>query len=275
MGHPPAPNDRERRRPVAPAEASRELNPTREAPSPVAELRMEQEIEGVWRTAADAVTRAIAAGVSAAGTATIAVSGGETPRGLHRLLAQPPGVEAIPWERLHIFWADERMVPYDDPASNYGAACVDWLGRLPCAAAGIHPVPVDRPPEVAAHRYAEDLRSHFQRNGPPEPLLDLVVLGVGPDGHTASLFPGDPVLDEQRRWTAAVKGGNPDLWRVTLTYPVLNRARRVLFLAAGDTKAGVVRRALTEAPPVLPAGRVRPVAGSVTWVLDAEAAGRL
>ena len=97
---------------------------------------------------------------------------------------------------------------------------------------------------------------------------------VFPSG-VSELFPGDPVLDEQRRWTAAVKGGNPDLWRVTLTYPVLNRARRILFLAVGDSKAGVVRRALTEAPPVLPAGRVRPVAGTITWVLDAEAAGRL
>ena len=249
-----------------------EVNLTREAPSPVAELRVEPDVESAWRTAADALADAVAAGVSTAGTATIAVSGGDTPRGLHRLLAQPPWVDAIPWERLHIFWADERLVPYDDPASNYGAACLDWLGRLPYAPAGVHPVPVDRPPEVAMHRYEEELRSHFQRNGPPEPLLDLLVLGVGPDGHCASLFPGDPVLDEQRRWTAAVKGGNPDLWRVTLTYPVLNRARRVLFLAVGDSKAEIVGRVLGEAPPVLPAGRVRPVAGTVTWVLDRAAA---
>jgi 6-phosphogluconolactonase len=260
------------RRTGNPFNALQEVNVIREASSPVAELRVTTDIETAWRAAADAVAAAIAAAVSATGTASIAISGGDTPRGLHRLLAGPPWVQAVPWDRLHVFWADERLVPYDDPASNYGAARLDWLDRLPCTPAGVHPVPVGLAPAAAADRYAAELRTHF---GAPVPALDLLVLGLGPDGHTASLFPGDPALDEQRRWTAAVKGGRPDLWRVTLTYPVLNRARRVLFLAVGDSKAGVVRRALTEAPPVLPAGRVRPAAGSVTWVLDRAAARML
>jgi 6-phosphogluconolactonase len=245
---------------------------TPEASPPAIDLRVEADIEAAWRTAADAIAHAIAMGVSAAGTAAIAVSGGETPRGVHRLLAEPPWVDAIPWGRLHVFWADERLVPYQDPDSNFGAACLDWLGRLPCAPAGVHPVPVEMPPEAAADRYAQELRSHFQGRGAPEPILDLAVLGVGSDGHTASLFPGLPALDEQQRWTAAVKGGIPDVWRVTLTYPVLNRARRVLFLAAGDAKAAVVRRILSGAPPGLPAQRVRPAAGRITWVLDRAAA---
>ena len=215
-----------------------------ETSSPAPELRIEADIESAWRTAADAIVDAVAAGVSAAGTAAIAVSGGGTPRGLHRLLAEPPWVDAIPWGRLHVFWADERLVPYDDPASNYGAARLDWLDRLARAPAGVHPVPVGLPPETAADRYAQELRSHFRGRGATEPILDLAVLGIGSDGHTASLFPGHPALDEGERWTAAVKGGDPDVWRVTLTYPVLNRARRVLFLAVGDAKAEVVRRVL-------------------------------
>jgi 6-phosphogluconolactonase len=242
-------------------------------PSPPAtELRIEADVESAWRTAADAIADAVAAGVSVAGTAAIAVSGGGTPRGLHRLLAEPPWVDAIPWGRLHVFWADERLVPYDDPASNYGAARLDWLDRLARAPAGVHPVPVGLPPETAADRYAHELRSHFRGRGATEPILDLAVLGIGSDGHTASLFPGHPALDEAGRWTAAVQGGDPDVWRVTLTYPVLNRARRVLFLAVGDAKAEVVRRVLCGATPGVPAQRVRPAAGSVTWVLDRAAA---
>jgi len=241
------------------------MNPT--------DLRVEADAPSAWRTAAAIMAQAIEAGVAATGAAVIAVSGGETPRGLHRLLVQPPWADTIPWERLHVFWVDERLVPYEDPASNFGAALADWIDRLPRPPAGLYPVPVGLPPEAAAERYARDLLRHF---GPgTEPIFDLVVLGIGDDGHTASLFPGHPVLDERACWTAAVKGGVPDVWRVTLTYPVLNRARQALFLVTGAGKADVVGRVLSGTDPALPAARVRPASGQVTWVLDTGAAERI
>jgi 6-phosphogluconolactonase len=234
-------------------------------------LCVEADLAAAWRAGAEMIARAVTEAVSASGAAAIAISGGQTPRGMHRLLAEPPYGDAIPWERLHVFWVDERLVPYHDAASNFGAARSDWFDRLPRKPAGLHPVPVG-PPEQAADRYADELRAFARRCGTADPVFDLVELGVGPDGHTASLFPQHPALEERTRWTAAVKGGSPDVWRVSLTFPVLNRARRALFLTAGEAKADIVHRTLTEAPPVLPAGRIRPAAGEVTWVLDRAAA---
>ncbi len=128
-------------------------------------------------------------------------------------------------------------------------------------------------PDRLARRYEEDLREHFRLRGTAGPVFDLIFLGVGTDGHTASLFPDSPVLAETRRWTAAVKGGRPELWRVTLTYPVLNCARQVVFLVTGADKAAVLRRLSTEPQAGLPAQRVRPHAGTVRWIVDREAAG--
>jgi 6-phosphogluconolactonase len=166
-------------------------------------------------------------------------------------------------------------VPYAHPDSNFGAARTDFIEKLALRPAGVHPVPVAGDPEALARRYEEELRAHFRTRRIAEPVFDLIILGVGADGHTASLFPGSPALEERLRWTAAVKGGPPDVWRVTLTYAVLNRARRVVFLACGARKAAVVRRVLTASPPDLPAQRVRPPAGRVTWVLDPAAAALL
>jgi len=166
-------------------------------------------------------------------------------------------------------------VPYTHPDSNFGAARRDFIEKLAMQPAGVHPVPVAGDPEVLAQRYEEELRAHFRMLRLAEPVFDLIILGVGADGHTASLFPGTPALEECLRWTAAVKGGQPEVWRVTLTYAVLNRARRVVFLACGASKAAVVRRVLTALPPDLPAQRVRPPAGRVTWVLDPAAAALL
>jgi 6-phosphogluconolactonase len=194
---------------------------------------------------------------------------------MHRLLARPPYAAAIPWDRLHLFWADERRVRYDDPASNFGAARADFIDALPQPPASLHPVPVDGDADALARRYEEEIRQHFRQRRLAEPAFDLVLLGLGSDGHIASLFPGSPVLAEQRQWTAAVKGGEPDVERITLTYPVLNRARRIVFLVTGEGKAAAVRHVLTGALPVLPAQLIRPQAGHITWVLDRAAAAML
>jgi 6-phosphogluconolactonase len=242
---------------------------------PGIDLRIEPDLAAASRTAAGIIALALVEAVDARGTAALAVSGGRTPRPMHRLLAEPPYDRSIPWERVHVFWADERLVPYHDPESNFGAALTDWLDRLPQEPAGVHPVPVGPEPGESAALYARELDALARRCGTAGPVFDVLELGMGPDGHTASLFPQHPVLEETAAWAAAVKGGSPDVWRVTLTLPVLNRARRVLFLVTGGDKADSVQRALTESPPVLPAGRVAPESGTVTWVVDEEAARRL
>lgn len=242
---------------------------------PGIDLRIEPDLAAASRTGAGIIARALAEAVAARGTAALAVSGGRTPRGMHRLLAEPPHDRAIPWERVHVYWADERLLPVHHPESNFGAALTDWLDRLPQAPAGVHPVTIGPEPGEAAALYARELDALARRGGTTAPVFDLVELGMGADGHTASLFPHHPVLEETTAWAAEVTGGSPDVRRVTLTLPVLNRARRVLFLVSGEDKADAVRRSLTETPPVLPAGRVAPESGTVTWVVDESAAGRL
>jgi 6-phosphogluconolactonase len=239
------------------------------------DIRVEADTGAALRAAADVLLETARSAAAGCGCVSIAISGGSTPRGMHRLWAQSPYASDIAWDRVHLFWADERLVPYTHPESNFGAARTDFIEKLVLRPAGVHPVPVAGDPEALARRYEEELRAHFRMRRLPEPVFDLIILGVGADGHTASLFPGSPALEERLRWTAAVKGGKPEVWRVTLTYAVLNRARRVVFLACGASKAAVVRRVLTALPPDLPAQHVRPPAGRVTWVLDPAAAALL
>lgn len=239
------------------------------------DIRVEADTGAALQAAAEVLLETAQSAAAGGGCVSIAISGGSTPRGMHRLWARSPYASAIAWDRMHLFWADERLVPYGHPDSNFGAARTDFIEKLAVRPAGVHPVPVAGDPEVLARRYEEELREHFRMRRLDEPVFDLIVLGVGADGHTASLFPGSPALEERLRWTAAVKGGQPEVWRVSLTYAVLNRARRVVFLACGAAKAAVVHRVLTALPPDLPAQRVRPPAGRVTWVLDPAAAALL
>jgi 6-phosphogluconolactonase len=239
------------------------------------DIRVAADTGAALQAAADVLLETSRSAAAGGGCISIAISGGSTPRGMHRLWAQNPYASDIAWDRMHLFWADERLVPYAHPDSNFGAARTDFIEKLAMRPAGVHPVPVEGTPEALARRYEEELRAHFRLRRLPEPVFDLILLGVGADGHTASLFPGSPALEERRRWTAAVKGGQPEVWRVSLTYAVLNRARRVVFLACGANKAAVVRRVLSTFSPDLPAQQVRPQAGRVTWVLDPPAAALL
>jgi 6-phosphogluconolactonase len=237
-----------------------------------------EDYDRVMQAAAGEFAQAAAGAVRRSGRALIALSGGATPRGMHRLLGQSPYADEIPWERLHLFWSDERLVPYAHPDSNYGAARRDFLDALGRRPAGVHAIAVRGEPQGLARRYEATLREFLDAAaGEPAPGFDLVFLGVGSDGHTASLFPGSAALREPERWTAAVKGGRPDLWRVTLTPAVLNRARRIVVLAAGESKADVVGRALggASAAAGLPVQDIRPAAGRLVWLLDRPAAARL
>lgn len=205
----------------------------------------------------------------------VALSGGTTPRAMHRLLVEEPYSSDIPWKKIRIFWVDERCVPVDDPASNYGLAKNDFLDRIPIPIEQIHPMPGGVPPEEGAKKYQEEMEAFFQMGEEDFPVFDLIFLGMGKDGHTASLFPGKRSVVASERWVAAVKGGNPDVYRLTLTYKVLNRAKEIYFLVSGKGKAPIVKTAIINKDARLPAQKIQPKQGSLTWVLDKEAASLL
>jgi len=205
----------------------------------------------------------------------IAISGGSTPRGMHRLLAEKPFVSDTPWNKTHIFWVDERCVPADDPASNYGLAKKDFLERVPISPGHIHPMPGEVSPEEGAKIYQRALRAFFQLGQEAHPIFDLIILGVGKDGHTASLFPGQESVVASEGWVVAVKGGDPNVYRLTLTYDVLNRGKEIIFLVSGKDKAPIVKTVFEESKARLPAQRIQPTQGKLTWLLDKEAASLL
>jgi 6-phosphogluconolactonase len=204
---------------------------------------------------------------------TVAFSGGRTPLRFFSLLAVEPRVLSGMWRKTHVFWVDERCVSASDSASNYGNAKRALLGRVPLASNHIHPMPAELPPEEGARRYEMELIRCFALKPGAIPRFDLVVLGLGIDGHTASLFPGSDRLGENRRLVVPVKGGRPDVWRLSLTFPVLNGASHVMMLAAGNEKAPVVRALLGLSEWEPPARRIRPQRGVLTLLIDGAAAG--
>jgi 6-phosphogluconolactonase len=206
---------------------------------------------------------------------TVALSGGSTPRPLHQRLAGEPYRTRLPWAHTHLFWADDRLVPKTDPASNFGTCAKDLLRHLTIPSGNIHPMTTHKPAAVAAGDYEHDLRDHFSRLGKAAPVFDLILLGIGEDGHTASIFPGDRRAVDTERWVAAVVGGAPRVDRLTLTLPVIDQARRVVFMVSGSNKAPVVGSLLTGASEHLPPRMIAPPHGTVIWLLDHAAAARL
>ena len=200
--------------------------------------------------------------------ASIALSGGSTPRAAYQHLA----ARCPPWARVDFFFGDERIVPPDADGSNYRMAREALLDRIPLDDDQVHRIEGELSPEEAAARAEADLRASVA--GEPVPQLDLILLGMGPDGHTASLFPGAPELEETERLMVPVhRPEMPQPWRVSLTVPVLNAGRRVLVIVGGAEKAPMVPRAI-EGDPSIPAGRLDP-AGEFTWILTQDAAAQL
>ena len=224
------------------------------------------------RAAAGEMVEISTTAVAARGRFSVALSGGETPRGLLALLASEQYRGRIAWDRTHVFWADERCVPPDHKDSNYRLATELLLSKVPLPTANIHRIHGEEPPSIAADRYQEELASFF---GDIASTFDLIILGMGADGHTASLFPGASTLGETKRLTVPVPPSGMGHARVTLTFPAINRARNVLFLVAGEPKAQRVREVLEGEGSGLPAGLVRPERGSLLWCLDKGAAGML
>jgi 6-phosphogluconolactonase len=200
--------------------------------------------------------------------ASIALSGGSTPRAAYQHLA----ARCPPWARVDFFFGDERIVPPDADGSNYRMAREALLDRIPLDDDQVHRIEGELSPEEAAARAEADLRASV--TGEPAPQLDLILLGMGPDGHTASLFPGAPELEETERLMVPVhRPEMPQPWRVSMTVPVLNAGRRVLVIVGGAEKAPMVPRAI-EGDPSIPAGRLDP-AGEFTWILTQDAAAQL
>jgi len=205
----------------------------------------------------------------------VALSGGATPKKFYSLLGSQPYRDEIDWSSIHFFWADERCVPREDEASNFKLAFDNLLSKIPVPGRNIHRIKGEKGPDLGARDYEGKIRNFFRNS--QSPGFDLIVLGMGADGHTASLFPGSEALHETRRYAVPLLLAKIGLDRITLTLPILNNASQVLFLVSGLSKASAVESVLEkgERGEPLPAALVRPLRGSVTWLIDEEAASGL
>ena len=267
-----------------------------DAPTPAPPTPPHRHAVEVVPDAASLATRAaewlieqIARAIERRGRAVVALSGGSTPRAVFESLARPPWRDRVDWTRVHVFWGDDRFVVAGDDASNATMARRALLDHVDVPASHVYPIPsddasrdaADGDPDgtferarVAAEIYATTLRAFYGRAtlSDDAPLFDVVLLGLGDDGHTASLFPESPALDERTAWVVPTVTTNPPApVRVTLTYPVLESTHAALFLVAGEGKRAMARRAL-DGDRALPAARIAPV-GGLLWILDEAAAG--
>jgi 6-phosphogluconolactonase len=244
-----------------------------------AELKTAEDFEDLSRTAAGEIFQQISSTLQIKTHFTMVLSGGSTPAALYALLADKVFVgQRLPWENLHFFWGDERHVAPDDPQSNYYMAHKTLLSKAPVPASNIHRVRAEAADAAkVAREYERELRSFFQLKTGQIPCFDCVLLGMGADGHTASLFPGSPALQENQHLMAANWVEQFQAFRFTLTVPVLNNAGCVIFLVSGEEKAETLKQVLEGdyRPDRLPAQLIRPVHGKLIWIVDRAAAGCL
>lgn len=221
--------------------------------------------------AARRFARAASDAIQARGVFLVALSGGSTPQRLYARLAASPFVSTIPWAEVQVLWGDERCVPPDHAASNYRMARETLLDHVPIPAANVHRIRGEDDPHAAARAYEQTLRRLL---GTPGARIDLVLLGLGDDGHTASLFPGGPAMTDGEPWVVARRVPAEPPWRVTLTPLIINAAAEILFIVSGAGKAAIVRQVLEgpRRPDELPAQLIAPADGRVYWLLDAAAA---
>ncbi|RII29301.1 MAG: 6-phosphogluconolactonase [Geobacter sp.] len=229
------------------------------------------DLEALSLAAAELFASEARQAVQANGRFTVALAGGSTPRRAYELLASGPFREQIPWQNTHVFWGDERCVPGDDPRNNALMARRALLDHVPVPREQVHPMVCDRHPMEAAAEYEVLLRAFFPRG---RPRFDLVLLGLGENGHTASLFPGTSALEERQRWVSEVYLADEGIYRLTLTAATINQASLVVFLVSGSDKAQILRKVLKEAqdPRSIPARLIKPVDGGLLWLVDRQAA---
>ncbi|MGH8599163.1 MAG: 6-phosphogluconolactonase [Burkholderiales bacterium] len=241
------------------------------------DIRIVENPQALARTAADEFLRRAAAAVRQNGTFSVALSGGSTPKALYSLLATDPGLRRdLPWGKVQVFWGDERPVPPDHADSNFRMADEALLSKVPVLPGNIHRIGGELSAEQAAIDYDRALRECFELQDDELPRFDLALLGLGPDGHTASLFPGTRALHEEKRLAVANWIGKLDSERITLTAPVFNNAACVIFLVSGNEKAVVLKSVIEgrREPEQLPAQLIAPSNGELIWMVDAAAASR-
>jgi 6-phosphogluconolactonase len=244
-----------------------------------AQYQVAQGAEALAHAAAEFTTASIARSIAARGVARMAISGGHTPRRSFAMMADPalPFRSRIDWSRLLLFWVDERCVPPDNAESNYGMTREDMLSKVPLPPSQIFRMEGELDPEQAASRYESTLRNVFRLEGAEVPCFDLLALGMGEDGHTASLFPHTAALHEQARLVVANHVAQKNTWRITLTTPVINHARKVFFMIEGADKARILHDVLLGPyqPEMLPSQLVCPTSGELLLLLDVESASEL
>jgi 6-phosphogluconolactonase len=238
------------------------------------EVRIHADLESLSRAVAESLAEIAAASVTSRGWFSLALSGGETPRALFRML-RAEYEKRVPWVRGEVFWVDERYAPHQDPRSNYGMARREWIADSSIPREHVHPMETDlSTPAEAAWQYERVLRAYFPHEWP---RVDLMLLGLGVDCHTASLFPESPALSESARWVTWADAPSEPSQRLTLALPVINHSFNVHFLVSGEAKAEALRRVLEDNPDVVscPASGVDPPDGRVIWWVDEAAASRL
>lgn len=229
---------------------------------------------------ADWIVECIAEAVKKQERFTWVLSGGNTPKALYELLAATPYREKIVWEKLHIFWGDERDVPFKDSRNNAKMAFETLLNHVPIPASQIHIMQTENiSPEKSGEEYEKILRQYFPRPTPDSqlPTFDLVLLGMGDDGHTLSLFPGTAIVHEEQAWAKAYFLEEQNMYRITLTKPVVNRSRRIAFLTTGTNKAHALKEVLQGRynPDLYPSQEIKPENGELHWFVDEAAAALL
>ena len=242
-------------------------------------IKIVNDLAEICRSAANEIVHLANRASTESKPFSVALSGGSTPRRLHVLMAGDPTVrDRLPWQRMHFFWGDERHVPPDHPQSNYHMAYETLLSLASVPAENIHRVPSEDPDAVlAAEKYEQELQTFFALEAGQLPRFDCILLGMGSDGHTASLFPGTEALNETKRLVAANWVEKYKTYRITLTVPVLNRADLIIFLVSGVEKAAALKEVLhgDYRPELFPAQLIQPDNGSLMWIVDKAAASLL
>jgi len=241
------------------------------------EVKRFPNLKALSNSAAELILKVADEAIAERGAFTMAMSGGETPRGLYEVLAGPPYKDKMQWDKVHLFWVDERCVSDTHPESNFNMAFMTLISKVPLLTRNVRPILANLgADEETANMYEQLLRSALNmeeaKGGPPS--FDMILLGIGPDGHTASLFPNSPAAEESEKWVVAVPAPAvaPPVERITMTFPVINNARNVAILVSGSGKKEAVRAILEDrekAASRYPAARVNP-SGNLYWLLDEE-----
>lgn len=233
------------------------------------EIKIVPDLPPLYRAGADEFTHCAREAISARGRFAVALSGGSTPKGVYSLLAQ---VNDLPWDKIHLFFGDERHVPPDHPDSNYRMTNESLLSKISIPQQNVHRMAAELDAGQAASKYQAELRDFFQPPPGEWPRFDLIMLGMGPDGHTASLFPGSAALNENSRWVVANWVEKFQAYRLTFTFPVINHASEIMFLVAGEDKSQVLQEVLQGKTEAYPCQRVKPLNGRLLWIVDKAAA---